>query len=111
MQWIKKNMKAQTLPDGFCGLPVTQSCPVQGSPCLTCSHLRTTMDFLDVHKKRLEETEKLIENARANGWDRQIETNLPIAENLRKFIRGLEQKKVVYGDESFPEQEGGKESA
>ena len=111
MQWIKKNMKAQTLPDGFCGLPVTQSCPVQGSPCLTCSHLRTTMDFLDVHKKRLEETEKLIENARANGWNRQVETNLPIADNLRKIIRGLEQQEVVYGDESFPEQEGGKESA
>lgn len=111
MRWIKKNMKAQTLPDGFCGLPVTQSCPVQGSPCLTCSHLRTTMDFLDVHKKRLEETEKLIENARANGWDRQIETNLPIAENLRKIIRGLEQQEVVYGDESFPEQDGGEQSA
>ena len=111
MQWIKKNMKAQTLPDGFCGLPVTKSCPVQGSPCLSCSHLRTTIEFLDVHKKRLEDTEKLIKNARANGWDRQIETNLPITENLKKIIRGLEQQEVVYGDESFPEQEGGKESA
>lgn len=111
MQWIKNNMKAQTLPDGFCGLPVTQSCPVQGSPCLTCSHLRTTMDFLGVHKNRLEETEKLIENARANGWNRQVETNLPIADNLRKIIRGLEQQEVVYGDESFPEQEGGRDSA
>lgn len=111
MQWIKRNMKAQTLPDGFCGLPVTQNCPVQGSPCLTCSHLRTTVEFLDVHKKRLEETEKLIENARANGWDRQVETNLPIAENLRKIIRGLEQKEVIHGDEKFPEQEGGKRNA
>lgn len=111
MQWIKKNMKAQTLADGFCGLPVTKTCPVQGSPCLTCSHLRTTIEFLDVHKKRLKETEKLIENARANGWDRQVETNLPIAENLRKIIRGLEQKEVVYGDESFPEQEVGEPRA
>ncbi|MFM2315117.1 MAG: hypothetical protein RLZZ04_4393 [Cyanobacteriota bacterium] len=111
MQWIKKNMKAQTLPDGFCGLPVTKSCPVEGSPCLSCSHLRTTVEFLDVHRNRLEETEKLIENARANGWNRQIETNLPIAENLKKIIRGLEQKEVVYGDESFPEQDGGEQSA
>jgi integrase/transposase-like protein len=111
MQWIKRNMKAQTLPDGFCGLPVTQSCPVQGSPCLTCSHLRTTVEFLDVHRKRLEEAEKLIENARANGWNRQVETNLPIAENLRKIIRGLEQKEVIHGDEKFPKQEGGKQSA
>lgn len=111
MQWIKKNMKAQTLPDGFCGLPVTKTCPVQGSPCLTCSHLRTTIEFLDIHKKRLEETKNLIENARVNGWDRQVETNLPIAENLKKIIRGLEQKEVVYGDESFPEQEVGEQSA
>lgn len=111
IQWIKRNMKAQALPDGFCGLPVTKSCPVQGSPCLSCSHLRTTIEFLDVHKKHLEDTEKLIENARQNGWDRQAETNLPIAENLKKIIRGLEQKEVVHGDESFPEQEGGKQSA
>ncbi|NJO95575.1 MAG: tyrosine-type recombinase/integrase [Pleurocapsa sp. CRU_1_2] len=103
MQWIKRNMKAQSLPDGFCSLPVTQGCPVQGSPCLSCSHLRTTIEFLDVHKKRLEETEKLIENARANGWNRQIENNVPIAENLRRIIRGLEQQEVVYGDESFLE--------
>jgi integrase len=111
MQWIKRNMKAQALPDGFCGLPVTKSCPVQGSPCLTCSHLRTTIEFLDIHKKHLEETEKLIENARQNGWDRQIETNLSIVENLKKIIRGLEQKEVIFGDENFSEQEGGEQSA
>ncbi len=111
MQWVKRNMKAQTLPDGFCSLPVTQSCPVQGSPCLSCSHLRTTIEFLDVHKQPLEETQKLIENARDNGWERQVENNLLIAENLRKIIRFLEQKEVIYGDESFPEKEGGKESA
>lgn len=109
MQWIKRNMKAQTLPDGFCGLPVTKSCPVQGSPCLTCSHFRTTVEFLDNHKKRLEDTNKLIENARQNEWNRQVETNLPIANNLKKIIRGLERKEVIHGDENFPE--GGEQSA
>lgn len=111
MQWVKKNMKAQSLPDGFCGLPITKDCPVQGSPCLSCSHFRTSIEFLDNHKKRLEDTEKLIENARVNGWNRQVETNLPIAENLKKIIRGLEQKEVVYGDENFPKQEGGEQNA
>ena len=46
-----------------------------------------------------------------NGWERQVENNLPIAENLRKIIRGLEQKEVIHGDEKFPEQEGGEQSA
>lgn len=110
MQWVKKNMKAQTLPDGFCGLPVTKTCPAQDDPCSNCSFFRTTRQYLETHKKRLEETEKLIENARKNGWERQVEKNLPIAENLRKIIRGLEQKDVIYGDEKFPKH-GGEENA
>ncbi|TFI55098.1 integrase [Mastigocladus laminosus UU774] len=102
MQWIKKNMKAQTLPNGFCGLLITQHCPVQGSPCLTCQYFRTTKEHLETHKKHLEDTEKLIENARAKAWQRQVENNLPIAENLKNIIRGLEQKDVIYGWESYP---------
>lgn len=90
MQWIKKNMKAQALPNGFCGLPVTQSCPVQGSPCLVCSHFRTTKEHIETHKKQLENTEKIIKNASAKGWHRQVETNEPIAQNLRNIIQGLE---------------------
>lgn len=90
MQWIKKNMKAQALPNGFCGLPITLNCPVQGSPCLFCPHFRTTKEHLEVHQKQLKNTEKLIENARAKDWQRQVETNLPIAENLKKIISGLE---------------------
>lgn len=90
MQWIKKNMKAQALANGFCGLPVRMDCPVQGSPCLTCSHFRTTVEHLEIHKKQLENTEKIIENAQTQGWTRQLEINEPIAENLRNIIWGLE---------------------
>ncbi|BDA69112.1 integrase family protein [Calothrix sp. PCC 7716] len=102
MQWIKKNMKAQTLADGFCALPITQNCPVQGSPCLACQHFRTTREHLETHKKHLESTVKLIENARDKQWERQVENNLPIVENLNNIIRGLSQKDVVYGHESYP---------
>lgn len=90
MQWIKKNMKAQALPNGFCGLPIRMDCPVQGSPCLTCSHFRTTIEHLETHKKQLENTEKIIENAKAQGWERQLGINQPLAENLRNIICGLE---------------------
>jgi integrase len=90
MQWIKKNMKAQALPNGFCGLPVTQSCPVQGSPCLVCSHFRTTKEHVETHKKQLKNTENIIKNATAKGWHRQVETNEPIAQNLRNIIQGIE---------------------
>jgi hypothetical protein len=36
---------------------------------------------------------------------------LSIVENLKKIIRGLEQKEVIFGDENFSEQEGGEQSA
>lgn len=90
MQWIKKNMKAQALPNGFCGLPIRMDCPVQGSPCLTCSHFRTTAEYIETHKTQLENTEKIIEHAKAQGWERQVKTNEPIAENLKNIIQGLE---------------------
>lgn len=92
LQWFKRNISAQALPNGSCALPiVSQECP-HANACLTCTHFRTTAEFLDVHRKELEQTERITEKARANGWIRQIEMNEKISENLRNIIRGLEEE-------------------
>ncbi len=97
MQWIKKGMGMQTTDNGYCTLLWTQTCPHQDLPCKGCGNWVTTLDFLDSHKKELEETEKIIENARQKGYQRQIEKNVPRAERLRKIISGMEKHQTMRG--------------
>jgi integrase len=90
LQWIKKNILSQSLPNGTCALPVVAgSCP-HANACLTCTHFRTTTDFLGEHKKQLEQTKRIIETAKSNGWQRQAEMNMKVKDNLEAIIASLE---------------------
>lgn len=90
MQWMKKNILAQALPNGSCALPaITKECP-HANACLTCVHFRTTIEFLSQHKEQLKQTETIIEKARMNGWNRQLEMNQQVANNLQNIINTLE---------------------
>jgi integrase len=90
LQWFKKNILAQSLPNGHCSLPIVQgSCP-HANACLTCTHFRTDRTFLSQHKEHLLETQKVLEKARANKWQRQIEMNERVEDNLKKIIIVLE---------------------
>lgn len=62
-QWLKHNILAQALPNGYCGLPVLASpCPHANS-CLTCAHFRTDAQFLPRHWQQLAATERLLDIA------------------------------------------------
>jgi len=93
LQWLKKNILAQVLPNGYCVLPIMAGpCP-HANACLTCTHLRTDASFLQQHKAQLHQTEQLLEIACANHWQRQIEMNERVKENLSRIIEGLEKEK------------------
>lgn len=89
LQWFKRNTQAQALPNGSCVPAPMKECP-HANACLTCIHFRTHIEFLDQHKKELEQTNKIIEKARANGWTRQFEMNERVAKNLQNIINALE---------------------
>lgn len=90
LQWFKRNILAQALPNGSCALPtITQGCP-HANACLTCTHFRTTNEFLDQHKAQLEQTEQIIEKAKSNNWIRQVEMNEKVVANLQNIINSLE---------------------
>jgi hypothetical protein len=88
--WAKENLARakQTLPNGYCGLPLQQSCP-HPNACLTCNHFLTTPGFLDQHREQLQRTEQLIFQA-ADGRQRLSEMNEPIRLNLIRVIDSLE---------------------
>jgi integrase len=90
LNWIRKQMSAQALPNGYCARPLVKGpCP-HANACLTCGDFRTTQEFLEVHRDELQRTEELISMARKNDWQRQVEINEIVAINLRKMIVSLE---------------------
>lgn len=90
-QWAKTRygIATQTLPNGYCGLPVQKSCP-HANACLTCPVFLTGPEFLpELHDQR-RRTLTLIENATNCGHSRIAEMNQQIAGNLDRMIRELE---------------------
>ena len=90
--WALENLARakQTLPNGYCGLPLQQSCP-HPNACLTCDNFLTTVEFLPAHREQLERTERLIVAAQASGAERLVEMNDPVRVNLLRIIEGLEE--------------------
>ncbi|HFD0542382.1 TPA: site-specific integrase, partial [Enterococcus faecium] len=89
LQWFKKNINAQVLPNGYCRLPVIAgSCP-HANACLDCTHFCTSKQFLSQHEEQLNRTEELLAVAKEKQWQRQIETNNRVKERLEQIIGSL----------------------
>lgn len=89
--WAKENLARarQTLPNGYCGLPLQQQCP-HPNACLTCDNFLTTTEFLPIHVEQLERTRQLQADARERGNERVVEMNEPVRLNLVRIIDGLQ---------------------
>ncbi|MBD2296740.1 tyrosine-type recombinase/integrase [Anabaena sphaerica FACHB-251] len=95
-QWMRKNILAQALPNGLCGLPIVQGvCPYGANKCLSCTHFKTDTRYLDKHKDHLERTTNIVEWAYENQDSRRsreiLKENLPVKENLERIITALEE--------------------
>jgi hypothetical protein len=97
--WTKHRvgLATQALPNGFCGLPVQQTCP-HANACLTCPVFITTPEFLDKHRQHREQTRRLIATATANGRLRLAEMNQRVLANLDRIITTLEVSEDVGAD-------------
>jgi integrase len=89
--WALENLARakQTLPNGYCGLPLQQTCP-HPNACLTCDSFLTTAEFLPAHRDQLTRTEHLIAEAQADGRQRLVDMNEPVRLSLIRIIDGLE---------------------
>jgi hypothetical protein len=79
----------QTLANGYCGLPLQQTCP-HPNACLTCDSFLTTVEFLPQHREQLARTDDLIAQAKADGRQRLVDMNTPVRLNLLRIIDGLQ---------------------
>jgi integrase len=97
--WMKENLGRATmsLPNGYCGLPLQQSCP-HANACLTCPAFVTTPDFLSEHLTQLRTTKRLIAEAETAGQTRMVEVNLKVATNLENIINTIQTTVCDDGD-------------
>jgi len=79
----------QSLPNGFCGLPVQKTCP-HANACLTCPMFVTTPEFLPQHREQHHQVVQLISAADARGQARVVEMNRQVLGNLEKIITALQ---------------------
>ena len=62
----------QALPNGYCGLPLVQTCP-HPNACLSCDNFLTDSSFRAVHEQQLEHTSAAARARRARRRLRLIE--------------------------------------
>jgi hypothetical protein len=89
--WSKQQLSraTQSLPNGYCELPMAKTCPHANS-CLTCPMFVTTAEFLPEHHAQRKHTLQIITAAEAAGHGRVAEMNKQVAANLGKIIATLE---------------------
>jgi len=89
--WAKQRVgrATQALPNGYCGLPVVQTCP-HANACLTCPMFITTAEFLPQHREHRQQVLQIISAAEARGHTRLAEMNRQVADNINKIITTLE---------------------
>ena len=90
-QWAKTRygLATQTLPHGYCGLPVQKSCP-HANACLTCPVFLTGPEFLPELREHRGRTLTLIQDAQTASRTRQVEMNTHVLTNLDRMIDEIE---------------------
>jgi len=86
-QWAKTRygIATQTLPNGYCGLPVQKSCP-HANACLTCPVFITGPEFLPELREQRHRTLTLIDVSGSKGHTRVTEMNKQVLANLDRMI-------------------------
>jgi hypothetical protein len=97
--WMKERIARakQALPNGYCGLPLVQSCP-HPNACLGCESFLTDGSFRAVHQQHDGETRRLLEKARRQGNLRLIEVLERDEQSLTRILEGIDQIEADHED-------------
>src|SRR5213076_2600566 len=89
--WMKERIARarQALPNGYCGLPLVQTCP-HPNACLSCDNFLTDGSFRAVHDQQLEQTRALLAGARENGNLRLVDVLKRDQKSLTRILAGLD---------------------
>jgi hypothetical protein len=88
----------QALPNGYCGLPLVQSCP-HPNACLSCENFLTDSSFRDIHRQQLTHTQTLRARAEQSENVRLVELLDGDERSLRRILDGLDALEAGDGQE------------
>ncbi len=97
--WIKERIARakQALPNGYCGLPLVQTCP-HPNACLSCDSFLTDGSFRSIHEQQRAETRRLLSAARENDNLRLVELLGRDEQSLTRILEGLDAIEVDHAD-------------
>ncbi|MEQ6326544.1 tyrosine-type recombinase/integrase [Mycobacterium canetti] len=100
-QWAKTRygIATQTLPNGYCGLPLQRSCP-HANACLTCPVFLTGPEFLPELREQHRRTLTLIDVSTRQGQTRMVEMNQQVLTNLERMIGEVETSEQEGADDA-----------
>lgn len=89
--WMKERIARakQALPNGYCGLPLVQSCP-HPNACLSCENFLTDSSFRHIHQQQLTHTLSLRQRAQKNENVRLVELLEGDERSLRRILDGID---------------------
>lgn len=90
VEWMVEQVSraTQALPNGYCALPIQQSCP-HANACLTCDSFTTGPEFLPILEQQRDHHGALLRTAEQLGHQRMAEINRVPFVNLENIIDGL----------------------
>jgi len=105
LAYVRANLDAIRLPNGYCFKPKAMDCPAANTPCYTCRAFVTTPVFLPQLEQEIRDLETQVELGEAAGRSHWVEANrrkliklTPIADLLRagQIHQPLEKHKREY---------------
>ena len=89
--WMKERIARakQALPNGYCGLPLVQTCP-HPNACLSCPSFLTDGSFRSIHEQQRAETRRLLDTAREGNNVRLAELLQRDDDSLSRILEGLD---------------------
>jgi hypothetical protein len=89
--WMKERISwaKQALPNGYCGLPLVQTCP-HPNACLSCDNFLTDGSFRALHMQHRDETRRLLANAREKENVRLVEVLERDDQALTRILTALD---------------------
>jgi integrase len=97
--WMKERIARakQALPNGYCGLPLVQSCP-HPNACLSCESFLTDGLFRAVHAQQQADTRRLLKKGHEQSNVRLIEVLERDEQSLSRILEGLDTGEHDPGD-------------
>lgn len=85
-EYIRQNLDAVRMPLGYCMKPHKIACTMQLNPCLDCTNLCTTADFIPQYEQEIRELREMIKRGEELGRNIWVEKNEALLHRYEKIL-------------------------